>query len=140
MTWAAKAAKVRYSWKVGNGKKVMFWEDVWFGHCSLAIVFWYLDVIDNEQHCTIDSVRDGVDLKITFRRTVSSDLYNRWLDLVNLVASITFFEDGDALVWMFHLSGIYFAATPAPGYLRLPPTPRPMLRSMVAWAPRRSSS
>jgi hypothetical protein len=85
----------------------MFWEDVWFGHCSLATVFWDLYVIDNEQHCTIESVLDGVDLKITFRGVVSPDLYNRWLNLVNLVASVSFFEDGDALVWMFHLSGIY---------------------------------
>uniref|UniRef100_A0ACD5VCI3 Uncharacterized protein n=1 Tax=Avena sativa TaxID=4498 RepID=A0ACD5VCI3_AVESA len=33
--WAARAAHMGYQWKVGNGKKVKFWEDHWFGSCSL---------------------------------------------------------------------------------------------------------
>jgi hypothetical protein len=105
--WAAKSAKVGYSWKVGRGDKVLFWEDVWFGHCSLAIVFWDLYIIANEQHCTIASVWDGVNLKISFRRTVSQELYNRWLELVNLIASASFSEEEDSPVWMFHPSGVY---------------------------------
>jgi hypothetical protein len=36
--WAARAAKMGYQWKVGNGRKIKFWEDHWFGHCSLAIL------------------------------------------------------------------------------------------------------
>jgi hypothetical protein len=26
--WAAKAAKMGYRWKIGNGHKIKFWEDV----------------------------------------------------------------------------------------------------------------
>jgi hypothetical protein len=36
---AAKAAKMGFRWQVGNGKKIRFWEDCWFGSCSLAIQF-----------------------------------------------------------------------------------------------------
>ena len=28
--WDAQAAKMGYKWKVGDGKKIKFWEDVWF--------------------------------------------------------------------------------------------------------------
>jgi hypothetical protein len=37
--WAAEAAKMGYRWKLGNGQKIRFWCDVWFGNCSLAILF-----------------------------------------------------------------------------------------------------
>jgi hypothetical protein len=39
-------------WQIGNGKKVRFWEDHWFGTCSLAIQFWKIYVIVNEKGLT----------------------------------------------------------------------------------------
>jgi len=48
--WAAKAAKFSFRWKVGDGKKIKFWEDNWLGHSSLAIQFWNLYVIANEKN------------------------------------------------------------------------------------------
>jgi hypothetical protein len=39
VVWEAKAAKLGYQWKVGNGKKIKFWEDRWFGSSSLAIQY-----------------------------------------------------------------------------------------------------
>jgi hypothetical protein len=47
--WAASAAKVGYRWIVGNGRRVLFQEDTWLGHCSLSIVYWDLYTIVNEQ-------------------------------------------------------------------------------------------
>jgi hypothetical protein len=46
--WATKAAKMGYRWKIGDGRKVRFWEDQWFGSCSLAIQFWEVFSIVNE--------------------------------------------------------------------------------------------
>jgi hypothetical protein len=37
--WRARAVKMGYRWKVGNDKKVLFWEDIWFGNCSLDDFF-----------------------------------------------------------------------------------------------------
>jgi len=31
MIWAASAAKMEYTWKIGNGRKMKFWEDNWLG-------------------------------------------------------------------------------------------------------------
>jgi hypothetical protein len=65
--WAAHAARMGYRWQVGNWKRVHFWEDQWFGTCSLAIQFWKFFVIVNEQGRTVDESSDGVNLKFTFR-------------------------------------------------------------------------
>jgi hypothetical protein len=35
--WAIKAVKMGFRWSIGNGEKDRFWENQWFGHCSLAI-------------------------------------------------------------------------------------------------------
>jgi hypothetical protein len=45
--WATKAAQIGgvlkwqigAPWKVGNGQTIRFWEDCWFGTCSLAIQY-----------------------------------------------------------------------------------------------------
>lgn len=73
--WECKAAKIGYSWKIGNGKSVRFWEDRWFGNSSLAIQFWPLYNIVNEKGTVIAEAMDGVELKFTFRRTISAPLW-----------------------------------------------------------------
>jgi hypothetical protein len=45
--WAAKTAKME------NGKKIRFWEDIWFGSYSLAIQYWDIYSIVNEKGITI---------------------------------------------------------------------------------------
>jgi hypothetical protein len=38
-----------YAWRVGNGRNFKFWEDQWFGSSRLAIQYWDLYSIINEQ-------------------------------------------------------------------------------------------
>ena len=38
--WAAQALKFGYRWVVGDGTKVRFWKDTWFGTAPLATQFW----------------------------------------------------------------------------------------------------
>jgi hypothetical protein len=59
--WAASAAKIGYKWQVGNGRKILFWVDTWIGKCSLAILFWNLYSIVNEQQITVADAWDGTD-------------------------------------------------------------------------------
>jgi hypothetical protein len=66
-----------YRWKLGNGNKVLFWSDVWFGSCSFAILYWDLYNIVNESHLTVSQAWDGENLKFSFRRTFSHKLYLR---------------------------------------------------------------
>lgn len=53
LMWAAKAAKMGYRWKIGDGRKIKFWEDNWLGSSSLEIQFWPLYVVVNEKNKTI---------------------------------------------------------------------------------------
>jgi hypothetical protein len=51
--WVVESVKFGYRWKVGDGRKIMFWEDTWFGTSPLAIPFFELYVVCNEQNKTI---------------------------------------------------------------------------------------
>jgi hypothetical protein len=103
--WAAKAAKMGYQWKVGNGRKVKFWEDHRFGHCSLSILFWDLYVLINEHKKSIVELWDGVNLKCTFRRSVDQNLMQRWYDLRSIAESLHLSVEEDADIWRFDSKG-----------------------------------
>lgn len=109
--WATQAAKFGYNWKVGNGKKIKFWEDQWFGSFGLAIMFWELYSISNEQGVTIADAWDGVDLKITFRRCVDERLLHQWLDLLSIARSIILVDEDDALIWKLISNGEYTSSS-----------------------------
>jgi hypothetical protein len=66
--WAASTAKMDFRWKIGDENKVKFWEDNWLGSTSLAIQYWEVYVLVQEQAGTVAGLWDGVDLKYTFRR------------------------------------------------------------------------
>jgi hypothetical protein len=57
--WVAQAARMGYKWKVGDGKKIRFWEDTWIGSSSLAIQFWPIYRIVNEHRKSIAELWDG---------------------------------------------------------------------------------
>jgi hypothetical protein len=105
--WAAKAAKMGYRWKVGDGRKIKFWEDNWLGSSILAIQFWELYVIVNKKSATIRELWDGESLKCTFRRTVGEKLMNMWDEVVQLATTICFSNEEDNLIWQFSSNGIY---------------------------------
>lgn len=107
MIWAASAAKMGYTWKIGNGRKVKFWEDNWLGPSSLAIQYWEIYILVNEKSSTVAKLWDGVNLKCTFRRGVDNRQMNLWLEIVQLASTITFSNDEDALIWRFTSNGVY---------------------------------
>jgi hypothetical protein len=102
--WAAAAAKAGYKWHVGNGRRVLFWEDK-VGHLFSHCLFWDLYVIVNEQNCIVAEAWDGTDLKFTFRRSVSPVLFDRWLELVALVQTVHLSDSEDSPIGCFILLG-----------------------------------
>jgi hypothetical protein len=105
--WSAQAAKMGYRWHIGNGEMVRYWEDHWFGSCSLAIQFWEIYSIINEKGITVKEAWDGTHIRFTFRRTVTQRLWNQWLELVQISGSIQFTEANDSIIWQFNSSGRY---------------------------------
>jgi len=80
-------------------KKIRFWEDNWLGSSSLAIQYYPLYRIVNDKGKTIANLWDGINLQCTFRRNVSSDLYQSWLDIVELVFSVDLSDEEDEMIW-----------------------------------------
>jgi hypothetical protein len=37
--WDVESVKFGYRWKIGDGRKVRFWEDTWFSTSPLAVQF-----------------------------------------------------------------------------------------------------
>jgi hypothetical protein len=89
-------------WVVGNGEKIRFSEDQWFGNTSLAIIFWPLYVINEQQGKTIKEVRDGEELKLSFRRTISNRLMLLWDELSAIGESITLNNEEDQILWSYN--------------------------------------
>jgi hypothetical protein len=104
---AANVARMGYRWNVGNGVNVRFWEDVWLGTSNLAIQYWELYYIVNEQNKSIAELWDGCNLRCTFRRCVDIRLYNMWEELLSIASTICLTDKEDEMVWQFHSSGIY---------------------------------
>jgi hypothetical protein len=110
--WIARVAKFGYRWKLGNEAKVRFWEDVWVGTSSIAIQFWDIYFIVNEQNKTVAELWDGVNLRCTFRRCVDRKLFQLWEEVVSVASTIVLLGEEDALVWQYQSSRIYSSQFP----------------------------
>ena len=82
-----KSIKFGYRWIVGDGRKIRFWEDTWFGNSPLATQFWGVYTLCNEQTITLSDAWDGENLKLTFRRNFTDNLMVDWDTLVEIVGS-----------------------------------------------------
>jgi hypothetical protein len=103
--WAAKVLKFGYRWKIGDGTKIRFWEDTWFATAPLTVHFWDLCCICDQIGVTLADVWDGLEVKLTFRRTFTEPMMSRWHELVSIVTEVRYDTDGDALVWQYNSKG-----------------------------------
>lgn len=103
--------KFGYRWKVGVGDKIRFWEDTWFGTSPLAVQFWHIYMICNEQTKSVKEIWDGETLKLTFRRNFDNKMMEQWYQLVEIAKEINFSNDPDALIWQLESKGIYSSSS-----------------------------
>jgi hypothetical protein len=73
----------------------------------MAVQFLDLYIIANEHNVSIADVWDGVQLNISFRRTVDQVMLNRWYELVGIVESLHLNDEEDAIIWKFEAKGTY---------------------------------
>lgn len=106
--WATQAVKMGYRWKVGDGKSIKFWEDVWFGTSPLSILYWDIYSVSNQQTLTISEIWDGSQLLCSFRRTFSDAMMVQWLEILEIAKTIRL-EDSlqDSLIWQYESNGSY---------------------------------
>jgi hypothetical protein len=103
--WSLQAAKMGMKWLVGNGRKIRFWEHIWFGNSSLATQFWPLYIINEQHGKTISQVWNGRMLMLSFWRAVSENLMNMWYDLLGIVENLTLHEECDHIIWSYNSNG-----------------------------------
>jgi hypothetical protein len=104
---ASKTVKMGYRWLPRNGKSVKFWEDTWFGTAPLAIQFWDLYCMCNENVKTIAEVWVNKELRLSFRRNFSANLGQLWDELCAVVGQVELNQVSDSLVWYYEKSGTY---------------------------------
>ena len=105
--WASRAVSVGYKWRVGNGRSIKFWEDVWFGSSPLATQFWDVYIISNQQTKTIAELWDGTVLRCDFRRTFTDELMTLWYEIVAIAESIALSAESNQLIWQYETNGVY---------------------------------
>jgi hypothetical protein len=105
--WASMAIAIGYRWKLGNGKSIKFWEDIWFGNSPLAVQFWYIYFVSNQQTQTVSDIWDGQQISCTFRRTFCEEIMVQWQELLVIVNTVNFSEDEDQLIWQYETNGVY---------------------------------
>jgi hypothetical protein len=105
--WAMQDAHMGIRWLVGNGERIRFWEDQWFGNTSLAIIFWPLYVINEQHGKSIKEVWDGEELKLSFRRNVSESLMSLWEELRAIGENVALTDEEDQIIWSFNSNGRY---------------------------------
>jgi hypothetical protein len=104
---AAQALIFGYRWIIGDGCKIRFWENIWFGSTPLAVQFWDLFTIYNEKTKTVDEVWVDGELRLTFRRTFSERMLEIWDELMIVVENVVLWNEIDALVWCYNSAGVY---------------------------------
>ena len=54
-----------------------YWEDLWFGGSSLAIQYWHIYILANEQNITVADAWDGDQLNTSRNMTIHPELWSR---------------------------------------------------------------
>lgn len=109
--WAAKVLNFGSRWMVGDGRNIIFWEDLWLGSSLLAIQYWDLYCYCREQCKIIRQVWDGHTLKITFRRNFDESMMNLWLEPPEVAKSISSTYSSDSLIWQYESLGQYSSSS-----------------------------
>ena len=93
------------SFRVGDGLKTRFWEDICLGDRSLAEQYPSLFAIVHRKNVTVGQVLANNPLNIEFRRNLSGNRWNRWLHLVQRLINVNLSESTDSFVWKLTTSG-----------------------------------
>jgi len=78
LLWAASATKMGLRWKIGNDKKIKFWEDNWLRTSPLAIQCWIIYILVNGKSKTMANLWDEQILNAPLENM----LMNLWLEVV----------------------------------------------------------
>jgi hypothetical protein len=92
------------TWKVGNGNRVRFWQDIWLDKCPLKIRFPRLYRISKQQEWSVAQMNEaqwGMD----FRRILGEEERAELDELLDALERIEIDDNDDGLIWDLEPSG-----------------------------------
>ena len=92
---------------VGNGQNTRFWEDVWLGDRPLCVQYPTLYRIVNHSNVSVAHVMAASPLNIGFRRALSGDKWDRWVNLVTRLMGVQLSDNNDIFRWSLTPSGLF---------------------------------
>ena len=92
---------------VGDGSNTRFWEDTWLGGTPLSTQYPTLYNIVQRRNVSVQSVLGETHPNIAFRRALTGNKYERWLNLVERLMDISLSTQPDSFVWSLTNSGVY---------------------------------
>jgi hypothetical protein len=98
-------------YKIGNGKKARFWQDVWIGTCALRVAFPGIYEICNQQDWTVAKVMRNENLNLTFRRNFGAIQTLEWSELRTLIDGMFLTQAPDKVKWIFEKCGEFSTAS-----------------------------
>ena len=97
----------RISFTVGNGHRTRFWEDPWMGNMTLAAQYPTLYNIVRHKNVSVAHVVDSPHPNLQFRRLLTGQLWDVWLQLVERLMSVSLTSEPDRVKWNLMPSGIF---------------------------------
>jgi hypothetical protein len=91
--------KMATSYEIGDGRKVLFWHDVWFRNCPMKIMFPALFECCEQQDTSVsEALRDG-GLNISFCRSFGLREVDRWEKLGQALGQVGLRAVRDKVNW-----------------------------------------
>jgi hypothetical protein len=95
------------SFKIGDGRSVRFWEDVWLGDASLAHQYPSLYNIVQRRNVLVADVLAQTPLNIGFRRSLTGNMWTQWLHLCQRLMMVHLSDNPDQFTWKLTTTGIF---------------------------------
>jgi hypothetical protein len=93
--------------KVGDGRSIRFWEDVWLGDSSLTNQCPSLYNIAQRENVLVAKVLQHTPLNMAFRRNLHGHTWARWIHLCTRLMLVQLNENTDAFVWKLNDNGLF---------------------------------
>lgn len=85
--------------KVGDGRNCQFWQDCWLLNVPLKIAFADLFGVTRDPFCFVADCNEGGEWFVEFKRSLSTQEYANWEQLLGLLDQIVLNNSTDSVEW-----------------------------------------
>ena len=103
----SKWARRGIAYRLGNGKKICFWKDVWLGQVPLGICFPTIYNFCDNPEVLVSEVIRGDGLVLNFRRSFGASEVEEWHQLQFALEGVTLSDQEDEGYWALNSNGKY---------------------------------